>query len=134
MKRKIPARNKSPFGWWIAVILVRYEQQGEDRSNLNRRCLAWENTIVLKAKDREEAYRKAVAQGKLHGSKGWDCIDHDTRRKGKWVFEGIASLLPIYEELEDGAEILWNEHKVSLRKLKTWVRPKLQLETFQDSE
>lgn len=27
----------------------------------------------------------------------------------QWVFEGVTEVLPIYEELEDGAEIMWAE-------------------------
>jgi len=131
-KKEIPVRNKSPFGWWIAAILLRYEEQGEDRKNLSRRCLAWVNTIIIKAKNREEAYRKAIFQGESHQSKKWDSIDTKTRRKGRWNFEGLMSLLPIYEELEDGAEVLWDQHKVSVKRVKSWVKSKKELETFQD--
>ena len=34
----------------------------------------------------------------------------------QWVFEGVIELLPIYEELEDGAEIMWADRRP--RKLK----------------
>jgi len=27
----------------------------------------------------------------------------------RWVFEGITELLPVYERLQDGAEIMWAE-------------------------
>ena len=60
-KKSIPYRNRSPHGWWIGSYVERYEFNDEDRSNLNRRCDAYENTVILKAKNREEAYRKLVA-------------------------------------------------------------------------
>lgn len=99
----IPSRNQSPFGWWIASYIQRFEFGDEDQSNLNRRCLAWENTIIIKAKNREQAYRKAIKIGQLsNGSK----MHTSDGRQGEWKYEGLTSLIAIYDELEDGAEIL----------------------------
>jgi len=132
MGTKIPQRNKSPTGWWVASILTRYEEEGENTENPNRRCLAWEDTIILKARDRNQAYRKAIAEGKARECVGDDWIDTKTRRKGKWIFEGLTSLNPVYDELDDGAEIIWQEHHRSAKKLKAWVKEKHELECFQD--
>ena len=131
-KRKpIPDRNKSPYGWWIASYIERFEYEDEDKTNLNRRCDAWENTILINAKDREQAYRKAIKIGRL-GEMGYETTDG---RMGTWRFEGLTSLLPIYEELEDGAEIIWREHENrTVKKIKSWVKAKEQLETFDDDE
>ncbi len=131
-RSEIPYRNKSPYGWWIATYIERFEYEDEDKSNLNRRCLAWENTILIQAKDRQEAYRKAEKTGRLgDGLEGWN----DAGRRGTWRYEGLTSLLPIYEELEDGAEILWKEHQNrSVKKIKSRVKPKYQLEAFDDSD
>src|SRR5262245_30480845 len=108
MKKNIPTKNRSPYGWWIVSYIMRFEYYDEYRKNHQRRCLAWENTIILKAKDRNEAYRKAVRFGKLSdGEEGWQA---DSGRKGAWRFEGLTSLLPIYEELEDCAEVMWRKY------------------------
>jgi hypothetical protein len=56
MKRRTPKKNKSPTGWWVATIIERFEFDDEDRSNLRRRCHAWSNVVVLKARDRNHAY------------------------------------------------------------------------------
>lgn len=49
------------------------------------------------------------------------------------VFESLTSLLPIYEELEDGAEIVLKEYKnKSVKKAQSWVKPKEQLEVFRE--
>jgi uncharacterized protein DUF4288 len=62
------------------------------------RCLVWENTRLIRAKNREQAYRKALAYGRLgHPSK---------TEGGEWRFAGISTLLPAYEDIKDGAEIL----------------------------
>jgi hypothetical protein len=118
--------------------LERFEFDDENVENLNRRCLAWENTIVFKAKDRNQAYCKAEnckaeKIGKLSdGSEAWI---RDKMRKGRWRYEGITNLLPIYEDLTDGAEILWNEYQnVTVRRVKSMVKRKLDLECFDDEE
>lgn len=57
----------------------------------------------------------------------WD----DNGRKGSWQFEGLTSLLPIYEELEDGAEITWDKYENrAVKKVKSWALPKDKLEVF----
>lgn len=132
-KKEIPYRNKSPFGWWIASYIERFEFRDEDQSNLNRRCTAWENSIIIKARNREEAFRKAEKRGRLTcDDKGYINTDG---RACVWRYEGLTSLLPIYEELEDGAEILWREHEnITVKKVKSWVKAKHQLETFDDED
>jgi Domain of unknown function (DUF4288) len=128
---KIPYRNKSPHGWWIASYIERFEFDDEDAANLQRRCLAWENTILIQAKNRDEAYRKAMTRGRR--SEGSPAQINS--RSGRWRFEGLISLLPIYEELRDGAEVRWKEHaNVTVRKVKSWIRQKKELETFDDRE
>ena len=130
MKKSIPAKNKSPHGWWVATIVERYEHFDEDKTKLNRRCTAWMNTVLIKASNRDEAYRKAIAQGKI----GTDSIcGPEGGRQGHWVFEGLASLLPIYEQLEDGAEIIWEQAvNVTVKTVRASVKEKRELECFQD--
>ena len=132
-RSKIPHRNRSPHGWWIASYVERFEYYDEKRRNLSRRCLAWENTILLKARNREEAWRKALAHGRL--SEGTEALDTKTRRKGAWRFEGLTSLLPVYDRLEDGAEVLWAEHSGrTVRSVRALVKAKKDLEAFNDRE
>jgi hypothetical protein len=132
-KKRIPLRNKSPYGWWIASYIERFEYEDENKDDLNRRCVAWENTIIIKARNREQAYRKAEKLGRLSESNGaYKTVDG---RIAIWRYEGVTSLLPIYEELEDGAEILWKEHQNrTVKKIKSLVRSKSELEAFDDNE
>lgn len=82
--------------------------------------LVWENTIILRAPDRDTAFEKAVQLG--------------TAGNGQ-VFLGLTSLLPIYDPLEDGAEILWTEHEnIPLSKVQGWIKSKHELEAFDDSD
>ncbi len=130
-RKSIPSQNKSPYGWWIASYIERLELADEDNTNLNRRCVAWENTVIIKAKNREEAYKKAEEVGRI-GEYEYTTLSGRTAR---WIYEGLTHLLPIYEKLEDGAEILWNDHtNRTVKKIKSWVKTKEELETFDDTE
>lgn len=130
-KNNIPYRNKSPYGWWVAIFLERFECEDENLKNMNRRCLVWENMILIKAKTREQAYQKALYQGKLCEGE----ITHDGNgNKGFWKFEGLMNLLPVYEELADGNEIMWTEHRRTVKTIKSWVRKKEELDVFIDDE
>jgi len=124
----------SPVGWYLASILMRLEWDDEDKHNLNRRCKAWENTILIKANSPSEAYSKAMKLGKLdEEGEVWEV--NNENHKAKWHFEGLTSLLAVYDEPEDGAEIIWNEHENrSVKTIKSWVLPKEQLEVFDREE
>lgn len=130
MKTEIPECNKSRYGWWVATIVERYEHFDEDKTNLNRRCTSWMNTVLIKATNRDEAYRKAIAQGKLGTL---SICGPEGGRQGHWVFEGLASLLPICDKLEDGAEIIWQQAtNITVKTVKACVRKRRNLECYQD--
>ena len=129
----IPSRNKSPYGWWVASIIERFQFDDEDKNNSRRRCRVFTNTVILKADDREHAYQKAIEYGKsgIDGKSDWS---DDSGRKGKWILEGLSNLLPIYEKIDpDGTEILFDDDKnLSVGRVKSWVRKKEELEAFND--
>ncbi|MDG4596694.1 MAG: DUF4288 domain-containing protein [Candidatus Contendobacter sp.] len=132
MKDGIPYRNHSPYGWWIASYIERAAWDDEPNPAPNSRCLAWENTIILQAPDREAAYEKAIALASQQTSQFEDSTRNN--RKGHWVFEGLTSLLAIHEELTDGAEILWVEHNNrTVKKVRSWVKRKDEFEVFDDT-
>jgi len=79
-KKAIHDRNRSPYGWWIGMYLQRFEYYGEDRKNAKRRCNADENTVLITAKDREEAYKKLIALGSA--AEGMECVNTTTGRRG----------------------------------------------------
>jgi Domain of unknown function (DUF4288) len=130
---KIPFRNRNHSGWCLASYIERFEYFDENKSNNARRCLAWENTVLIRARSREQAYRKAVALGRQsNGNAGWNS---ETKRRGAWRFEGLTELLPVYEELTDGAEILWKEHENrTVKTIKSLVKRKRDLSVFNDRE
>lgn len=134
-EQSIPTRNKSPYGWWVATIIERFEFDDEDLNNMRRRCRAFSNVVILKAEDREQAYLNAVEYGKcgIENKSDWS---NGKGRKGRWIFEGLSSLIPIYDELDpDGTEILFDDNNgVTVGRVKSWVRIKEELEAFDDAE
>ncbi len=77
--------------------------------------------------DRHEAYRKALKFGRAgHPSK---------TNGGEWRFAGISMLLPVYDDIEDGVEILWVDRGLmALNKIKKLTKTKRQLPVFDDKE
>jgi hypothetical protein len=130
MKKRIPHRNRSPHGWWVASYIERFVWDDKPETPKTR-CSAWENTILVKARDRDTAYEKAMAFAKLsHGNP----FDDGGDRKGRIVVDGLTSLLPIYEKLEDGAEILWKDHRnTTVQKVLRRIKQKHELKVFDDT-
>lgn len=133
MEQHTPYRNRSPHGWWVASYLMLAVCDDDPNPSPKSRCLAWENTIILQAPDRNAAYEKALALA----ARDEGTFEDDTLkpRTWRWVVEGLTELVPLYEELEDGAEILWTEHSNrTVAKIRSWVKTKEMLDVFDDSD
>jgi hypothetical protein len=127
-KKAQPAyRNRNHTGWWIFREVEQWVSKRQKKLTSKSRCLVWENTRLIRAKSRDEAYRKALRVGR---------IGHPSKTKGgTWHFVGISLLLPLYEKIEDGVEILWTEHRnMPVARIKRLVCSKRQLPVFDDRE
>lgn len=91
MKKPLISRT----GWWIAGLL-------EKHSNSDR-APYWNNYRLIRAEDWRTAFRRATEMGEAAARVGNEAFP------GRQEFIGITDLLPIYDELEDGAELLWQE-------------------------
>ncbi|WP_266160432.1 DUF4288 domain-containing protein [Dyella silvatica] len=116
----------SPVGWYVGSYLLRFiELNAMGNNDPDGRFLAWENTVIVQASDFDEAYRKVQAIASQEATPyegGPDAVPV------QWVFEGITELLPIYEPLQDGSEIMWTEHEsLKLSDLKKRARSLDQL-------
>lgn len=115
-------KNKSPVGWYVGSYLLRHlEINSDDNEDPEKKFLGWENTVLVKANNKLEAYDKIERIGK----------DHDYPYKGgaegvdvRFEFLGVTSVLAIYNEIEDGAEIMWHETTRKLKNLKSMIVPK----------
>lgn len=124
---KIPFRNRSQSGWWIFREVQQWVSRRQQKLTDESRCLVWENTRLIRARNRDEAFGKATRLGQAgHPSQTED---------GEWRFAGISMLLPVYEKIEDGAEILWNDRgQMPVRSIKKLVRSKQELSVFGDND
>ncbi len=128
-RKKNKLTEAGPFEWYIGILIFRYEEYGSNRSRNPRSMYnVHENMYLVKANTAEKAYKKCLSEGK--GMESIECTDQDTGQKGRWVFVGINELLPVYEKLEDGAEILWTTHYKSLASIERMVREKEELGAF----
>jgi hypothetical protein len=116
-------KNTSPVGWYLGSYLLRFiELNDEERDDPERRFVSWENTVLVKAESLDSAYVK-VEQIAKRASKAYR--GGPTGVRVRWEYLGVTELLPVYEELGDGAEIAWKERApCKLRTLKQWVKPK----------
>ena len=126
LARMKDSKNMSPVGWYVGSYVLRFVELAERGNNdPKRKFLTWENTVIVTARSLDHAYDKIVAIAKrgTEPYKGGPSPGIDVQ----WLFEGVTELLPIYEKLEDGAEIMWAEHSLrSLKKIRSWARKKKQ--------
>lgn len=112
--------------WYIAGIVERSENVGTGRSNPNRRGLTWLNHVLINADSPEKAYDKALRIGKA-GTHRYKSTAGSTVQ---WKFIGIAELLPIYEDIADGAEITWSDlGYISAKRAQAMARNRRELLT-----
>ena len=108
--------------WWLADLIVEIQLEGVPGN------LIWYNLTLIRAESAEEAYAKALQFG--HQSE-----TTETRPDGSLQttrFRGLRDLLVIYEEPEDGSELLYEERRdLSEKELLASIRPKEKLSVFE---
>ena len=124
---KVAFANRSPSGWWIFREVEQWVSKRQKTLSASSRCLVWENTRLIRAKNRREAYQKALRLGRAgHPSKTND---------GEWRFAGISMLLPVYDDVEDGAEIMWVDRGLlTVSKIRKLTKAKHELPVFDDNQ
>ena len=100
---KISNQNKQ---WYLIEIIEKCEPVVSNKTNDLRRVTTWGNTHLVKAESPEEAYKKGLKIGK---EKEYKFINAN-HKEMQWSFVGIGDLLPIYEDIEDGAELMWTDY------------------------
>jgi hypothetical protein len=92
--------------WYLVQIIERCEPTNIDKSKPLRRCTVWGNYHLIRASSPEKAYEKAEKYGK----EGTYTFKNSDKLEMKWEYLGIGDLLPIYEDIEDKAEIMWADY------------------------
>jgi hypothetical protein len=107
--------------WFIAIVIeeLRIVETGNN--------VVWKNFHLVRADNPETAYQKALKIGNELQNE-YKNPENQTVRS---IFRGIAELLPVYEELEDGAEILYeSEENVSEEQIRLMTPSKDELAIF----
>lgn len=92
--------------WYIAEIIEKCEPVDRNEKQDLRRVTTWGNHHLIKADSPEKAYDKAVKIGK----EAEYIFTNTDKIEMEWIFVGIGELLPIYENIEDGAELMWTDY------------------------
>jgi hypothetical protein len=104
--------NSNSHGKWFWAWLIQMTVAKSQVSNLSTDAEVWKNLVLIRAKDADEAFEKALKMGKAESG---DCRG-TLRLNGKPAvtqFLGVADMGLIYDNLDDGAEILWQLKKCS---------------------
>ncbi len=102
-QEKISNENRN---WYIVEIIEKFEPVDRNEKQDLRRVSTWGNHHLIKADSPEKAFDKAVKLGKEKNYK----FTNSDKLEMESIFVGIGELLPIYEDIEDGAELMWNDY------------------------
>ena len=94
-------KDVSPVDWYLVFALLQHVPDQEEGYGYHS---LWENTYLVKANSPMVAFDKGVKIAK----RDEENLEHKGR-KGGWAYVGIKQVLPIYEKLEDGAELFWTD-------------------------
>lgn len=109
--------------WYISHEILSFESS---KQNEAVDCLTiWENLILIKANDPEEAYQKAVEHGRLQE----ESVEIDGT-DGYCRFLGLKNLFLIYDQLQDGTELEWYQREVSVSQIGNLIKSKERLHAF----
>ncbi|MBF0410594.1 MAG: DUF4288 domain-containing protein [Candidatus Riflebacteria bacterium] len=107
--------------WYLADIIEEIKIEDEINSIVHI------NLVLIKAYSPEEAYKKAKIVGKMYNSKYKNTENKIVITK----FRGLRDLNVIYEELEDGSEIIYSrKNNMNDQKIKKLITPKRSLGVF----
>lgn len=111
--------------WYIAQEVLEITVEGNDQNVVHI------NYLLIQAESPEEAYEKALRLGSQHET----AYLNEGKERVKIAFRGLRNLTIVYEGLEDGAELLYEEKVgVSQESLEALIQPKNDLGIFRPIE
>lgn len=129
MEKEYHSSQISPAGWYLASYVQRIDpvKAYEDEDSAHVPWAVWENRILVRASNPDEALRRTMEHLSDRGS-DYTNIEGVLLRD---TVVGLTSLLPIYDSLEDGNEIEWIDHTgETVMDMLERVRPNSELEAF----
>jgi hypothetical protein len=111
--------------WYIADIVLELTIEQEARNVVHT------NMILIRADSPEEAFQKATQFGNAEES----TYENSDGNHVVVTYRGLRDLNVVYDTLEDGAEIVYEEDiDVPEDTIQAWVKPKNQLGIFAPRE
>jgi hypothetical protein len=109
--------------WYLADVVLEHAVEGDPRNVVHV------NIHLIEAESPDRAYEKAVALG--HASE--QVYANPDGREVRVTFRGLRDLNVIHDDLEDGAELAYEESTgVPEDRLSSWLRAKEQLSVFSE--
>ena len=117
-------RRASPSGWYIGDVVL-YEVH--DEGSHGEKLLVWINSYLIRTKDPETAYAKAMQIGKgQEDEPGSHTCDGE---RAHWRFKGLRDIVPVREAPADGA-LLWCDDVEAGTELQRMVPERSELGVF----
>lgn len=111
--------------WYIADLVLEHTIEGDARNVVHV------NVHLIEADSPERAYEKANALGRQSER----VYTNTDGKEVRVVFGGVRDLNVIHDELQDGAELTYEESTaVAEDELASWVRPKERLSVFRERQ
>lgn len=111
----------SSSDWYVAEIVMEVKTEGESLSVINVKY------VLIHANSPEDAFDEAEEIGKSNE----DSYIGPGDQKITWIYHGLRDLSAVYEDLENGSELLIEEEaSVSLEEIREVVAEKMQLNVF----
>jgi len=108
--------------WYLAELVQEIRVEDDPRN------VVWRNLTLIRADSPDEAYDKALR----FGHDGDTEYDNPEAKQVKIAFRGISRLDVIYDDLEDGAELLfYSQLNVSQKQIAELLCSKERLSVFQ---
>lgn len=117
----VPAKAE----WYLAEVIQEIWVEGSDKNIVHK------NLILLRATSPDAAYVRALEIGQ----QGEIEYKNPMGKNVTFRFRGLGHLDVIHDELDDGAELLYQKKSpVSEEEIASWVRSKEDLALFREGE
>lgn len=124
MSQKMPYIPKDAK-WYVAELVMECRIEGEPRNVVHV------NIVLVRADSPEEAFELAEQLGREDEDSYLNC----TNQKTVWSYRGLRALNVIHDELEHGAELMFEEKiDVSDDAVQDMITAKSQLNVFRPDE
>jgi hypothetical protein len=111
--------------WYVAELVQEITVEGDSRNVIHKKLM------LIRADGPDQAYEKAVKLGR----ESENSYENPEGRKVQFRFRGLSELMVVYDEISDGAELLY-EQKVGVpnEQIERWIQPKERLSSFRSIE